>query len=581
MGGFLYCARRPGEHRAPIDATFRASIDVHRRRGLGLSDRIEEPDFTLLVFGKALATTPGILRFESGDFIASTGTLLYRGTAGRDALRALYEDFASGADVFTALLGQFAVVIKTRGALYAFNDFNGLYHVYADPDRTVVSNSFLSVARATRDPSISAQELFEYVAGGAMLGDRTLLRDVVRLDSRMIHRLRPADAQTPKRISVRSLTGATIEEQQDVAIDALLGTFRIIQRNFGGRVCAALSGGYDTRLMLALLRATGSAPALYVYGAADSDDVRVARDICHGEGLDLQVYDKSAHPRVDPENFRATLAAQFYFVDGLGPVGAFDGGADLFTRRQRADGGTLQLNGGGGEIFRDFWQLPETPIGVEAFVRARLDLPDPSMFTDALDPNGYIEAVAGKIRSMLGITREPLDFPRAQELYWRMRLRYWMGPNNSSNNVLSPAMTPFAEPSLTMPSSELPHSVKRNGVFQAGLIRRLDPRLARYPSAYGFNFYDPRRSPGWRAAVDRLRRGASLAPWLRARIPARRPPRVPTHRRMPFYLRRDYIDRVVGRRALRIADYMRVERIRDPDALNRALTVELVLGEML
>jgi asparagine synthase (glutamine-hydrolysing) len=132
-----------------------------------------------------------------------------------------------------------------------------------------------------------------------------------------------------------------------------------------------------------------------------------------------------------------------------------------------------------------------------------------------------------------------------------------------------------------MPSSELPHSVKRNGVFQAGLIRRLDPRLARYPSAYGFNFCDPRAPQGWRAAVDRLRRGASRAPWRRGRSPAPAPPPAPTHQGMPFYLRRDYIDRVVGRRALRIADYVHVERIRDPDALSRALTVEFVLGDLL
>jgi len=213
----------------------------------------------------------------------------------------------------------------------------------------------------------------------------------------MIHRLRPGYAQTPKRMSVSGLAGATMEEQQDVVADALLGIFRTIQRNFGGRVCAALSGGYDTRLMLALLRATGAAPALYVYGTADSDDVRVARDICRGEGLDLHVYDKSAHPRVDADGFRAALAAQFYLVDGLGPVGAVDDGADLFTRRRRAHGGNLQLNGGGGEIFRDFWKLPETPVGVEAFVRARLDVVAPSLFTDAFDPKAYVDAVAHQV----------------------------------------------------------------------------------------------------------------------------------------------------------------------------------------
>src|SRR5215469_212160 len=107
MGGFLYAARRSGERDAPVDGALSASIDVHRQRGLALSDRLDAPDFTLLVFGKALAASSGILRLESRDFVASTGTLLYRGVAGQAALRSLYEEFEPEADVFTAMNGQF------------------------------------------------------------------------------------------------------------------------------------------------------------------------------------------------------------------------------------------------------------------------------------------------------------------------------------------------------------------------------------------------------------------------------------------------------------------------------------------
>lgn len=574
MGGFLYAARQPGDSLEAVEQTLRASLEVHQKRGLRLSDRIVHPEFVVFVFAKAQATAPSVVRFESGDFIVGTGTLLYKAATGGEALRALYDDFCDEADVFTELIGHFGVFIRKQGALYLFNDFNGLYQVYSNAAGTVLSNSFLAVARSTRGRAVSRQELFEYLCGGAMLGDGTLLRDVVRLDSESVHRLLPDSGRTAKRISVQAMDGGdSVEDQLALVSDALSKTFRAIQKNFGGRVCAALSGGFDSRLMLALLRATGESPALYVYGAADSADVRIALDVCRGEGLSIQPYDKDTYERVALDVFRSVVAERFYFLDGLGPAGAFDSGADLLTRRQRSLGGALQLNGGGGEIYRDFWKLPESPIDVDVFVRTRLAVPPPAVFTDTFDPDGYVAALSRRVRSILDLSTATLSLRQAQELYWRMRLRYWMGPNNSANNVLSFALTPFSEPALTIPSAAIPHAVRYNGAFEAALIRRLDPNLARYPSIYGFNFYDPIPlgvPPGGR------RPGLFWLPLL-ARL--RRRHRGSTARARPFYLWDEYVGEVVDIRAMRIAEYVHLNRITDVDMLNRALTVELLLAD--
>src|SRR5262249_45427812 len=157
----------PGQSVEAIEDTLRDPLDVQRTRGLRLSDRIDEREFVVFVFAKALLTPPNVARFHKGDFIVATGTLLYKGSTGAEPLRALYEDFSAEADVFTELLGQFAVLVRKHGVLYVFNDFNGLYHVYSDPAKTVLSNSFLAVARSTRTQAISKQELFEYLSTGA------------------------------------------------------------------------------------------------------------------------------------------------------------------------------------------------------------------------------------------------------------------------------------------------------------------------------------------------------------------------------------------------------------------------------
>ena len=57
------------------------------------------------------------------------------------------------------------------------------------------------------------------------------------------------------------------------------GYFAAVAKIFGNRVTSALSGGYDSRLILAMLRRHGVAPHLFVYGNAGDQDVRLATAI--------------------------------------------------------------------------------------------------------------------------------------------------------------------------------------------------------------------------------------------------------------------------------------------------------------
>jgi hypothetical protein len=52
-----------------------------------------------------------------------------------------------------------------------------------------------------------------------------------------------------------------------------------VAASFGDRVTCALSGGYDSRLILALLRRHGVSPRVYVYGPPGDKDVELARTI--------------------------------------------------------------------------------------------------------------------------------------------------------------------------------------------------------------------------------------------------------------------------------------------------------------
>ena len=125
--------------------------------------------------------------------------------------------------------------------------------------------------------------------------------------------------------------------------------------------------GYDSRHLVALLRAVGAKPYLYVYGPPDAADVKVAKVIAEGEGFTLHHEDKRLQVQVEPDRFREIVAEQFHLHDGQGLYGAFGNGSDLATRRLRTQTAQLHINGSCGEIYRNVFssaQLPDAPRNV-------------------------------------------------------------------------------------------------------------------------------------------------------------------------------------------------------------------------
>mgnify|MGYP006951082563 CR=1 FL=1 len=57
------------------------------------------------------------------------------------------------------------------------------------------------------------------------------------------------------------------------------------------------------------------------------------------------------------------------FFDALPRDGIYDLGADRRTRLQQAADGSIALDGGGGEIFRNFFHLPDHAFTARDIVR--------------------------------------------------------------------------------------------------------------------------------------------------------------------------------------------------------------------
>src|SRR3954464_5067668 len=237
MGAFLYVRKAPGAGIEGVRRRYRGALASLAAKHLTEGQALDGGSFVLFLFQKRFVKSEQAVLFPGGDFIAAVGTLFYKGKTGAGALRRLYEDFDGPADLFSDLAGQFAVVVRKAGALYCFNDYFGIYHVYADERAEVVSSSFLAILSTLKDARLSPQAFYEYVFDGATYGDETLIQGIRRLDGSRIHGLQPRAQSMPKSCSLaRSGPPARFDDQVDAANADLVAYFEMLRAACGERL---------------------------------------------------------------------------------------------------------------------------------------------------------------------------------------------------------------------------------------------------------------------------------------------------------------------------------------------------------
>jgi hypothetical protein len=523
------------------------------------------------VYPKLNSDAPQVHAVDGGNFAFATGTLVYKGRAGTDALAQIWADNAAGRFERDRLRGVYALGLCVNDRLCLAIDALGTYKAYHDADWTTVSSAFLAVLGGHERPKLDRQGIYEYVFQAATYGGRTLVEGIRLLDHRQTVVLaerasvepRP-DASLPP---AENLSFAAHLERNVAALREWFGEFVSC---FGERIDTALSGGYDSRLILAVLRDRGVTPRLHVYGGPGDEDVRLARAIADGEHLDLIHVDKTHAKPVSAEALPGIVARNLDLLDAYPVDGIFDNGSDVATRVERADGDALALNGGGGEIFRNFFYLPDRALSLNEFIWTFYSQFDPASATGAFREDEYVDGLAAAVQHALGTKTQRLARRDVEQLYPAFRCRYWTGRNTSVNNRFGWALTPFVERTTVASAIDVPIVVKNHGRFEAALINAFSPSLARYPSAYGHDFASD--VPFKRRIKDQLT--LLRPPLLRRyafRIKARMQPPA-----------RDDADRswqvVVDPSFPVMREFFRIDQVRDRGQFLRICTLEYLLG---
>lgn len=516
---------------------------------------------------------PPTFHADGDDFIAVAGTLVFDGAIGQAALAGLLAAWTVPFTAWNRVGGQFALVVHKAACTTVATDYFGAFQLFHDEDYRTVTTSFLAAAEAQPRLGWHDQGVYEFAFNVFPIGDDTVFAEVRRLGPDAQLELGTKGVRHPVDKPLPAAPDALpLDERVRAAADTLSATARPFVEAWGNAMQAPLSGGLDSRLALGMLRAHGVRPHVYVYGEEGDDDVEIARAVGRAEGFEVELFNKPAHARIDPEDYPAIVGRNFDETDALVTDGGlFDNGGNAFARHARQAGGQLAVSGGCGEVFRNFFYLSNqrfTPRDVALAFFARFKRSDTS---PRFRPAAFLEAVAAKLGQALGRPPDrPLARTEVEQLYPRARCRAFFGREISLVGRHGGYFMPFLDHHVVAGALRIPMDLKRAGRFEAMLLHHIDPALARQPSAYGHDFAGPpsrdHRLSEWSTVIR--------PPWVRQQSYALRRRLGPIGDEHGGLFTPAFLGRVLDLHFPHMRSFFRVPAIEDRGLYRRVATLE-------
>lgn len=243
--------------------------------------------------------------------------------------------------------GQFGIVRATPSSLTVTTDFLGVRGLYwcRAGRTTLVANDVEVLARITGATALDPEGVAHFASMGWVLGRRTLCAGVERVPDGVRWSWNGAGPEPDRRTYFRRSTLAGRRSPLDARRLAgdLQSRLRAIDETVDTMRCP-LSGGLDSRVIMALLRSAGIDAEYFTQGNPDSGDVVAAEQLAAMLGLRHQVAVQS--PNDVSEQWEAVSKQIVEQNDGM--VSLWQSADAVRTDRLRDSGSAIMYGLGGG-----------------------------------------------------------------------------------------------------------------------------------------------------------------------------------------------------------------------------------------
>jgi len=476
-------------------------------------------------------------------------------------------------------MGIYALGVFKNGVLTLLTDALGSVKIYRSEHDEVISDSFAAALVGQPELEPDPQGAYEYAWSGSAFGQRTYVKGVTStpfnsllcLDDQ-ISLIQKPSPYGPVSASA-SLAGSSLDEAAASLVQALRKTFATYAKLYGDGVISALSGGFDSRLILALLLDAGVTPKLFVYGQPTDSDVVVAKKVSQAMGLalDARVNAATTEPAGE-EGYADRIARDFALFDGWNYAGVFGDSVGIDNRFARAKQG-LVLNGSLGEVYRNSFYLRDGSFSAHDVAAGVFSRFDERAMSASFDAQAYIATMAASMLQAIGQDYigldDRLDRHQVEMIHPLFRGRYWSSRDAGLNQRFGPMLYPFFDLESVRLTYDVPMAHKSLGRIEARMIEQLNPDLAAVVSDYGYRF--DQEPP----LKSRLSNQANLLRPLWARRLAYRA-KYRRKQAFPSYLETKKLQRVMDTSFPHMSALFHPQKINDPSVYNRVATMEYV-----
>lgn len=489
---FLYA---PCLAAAPDTQVFGAGIrSLAAFKAISLTDKAVTDVASVAVAGSSKTADKSIARSGDGKIcIAALGTWLplpAQSGLGGDWLVERYLS-AGVHGLARRLQGFFALLIIDQRSheAHVVTDRCGslhLYHRRFTNGHAVCTSS--AVLAAMGEARLDPVGVHEFVATGIIYEDRSLWDGIKKIGPATVLTLAAGREQIQPYWSFAEVQAEALDGND--AVDATYHGLTSVLKALPKRpepLISDLTGGYDSRLLLAGLLGAGRPFHTTVSGGPQHPDVQVAGRIASRLGL--------AHQHVDTADVvlpAEALNTAVRMTDG--EYDAFDYARILYVHRRLVADHGFSLNGSFGELARGYWwELLWPHLGarqtLDADMLARRRFAavpyDRSIFSDS----GQMD-LAPHMARVIGRAIEPVrDLPNTSQMdcvYYTLRMQRWQGRIASTTNQLWPAFSPIAFAQVLDPILAARAGTRFRSLLVRKLFARHAPGLSKIPLEHGY-----------------------------------------------------------------------------------------------
>jgi asparagine synthase (glutamine-hydrolysing) len=415
----------------------------------------ERRDVVLLLSGECFvdAETRTGLRQKGHELGQAAGSWLVH----------LYEE--EGDRFFEKLNGLFSglLIDKRQGKAFLFNDRYGVERIYSHEtrDATYFASEAKALLRVLPELRAFDQEgVAQFLTFGCTLGQRTLFRGVQLLPGASVWFFENGKCQKRKYFFPE-----TWESQSILPAEAFVAEFRetfqrILPRYFESesRIGISLTGGQDSRMIMACLPKAGERPVCYTFSGEKRDtlDALLAARVAEVCGLEHQIL------RIGPDffsDFASHVDRTVYVTDGyLGSLGAHE----IYLHNQARALSPVRVTGVfGGEILR----------GVSMF--------KPLHLVPRLVSADLAGSVSSYMRRWSHDGAHPVTFAAFREI---PELRFALVGASRSQVTFR---TPYLDNEIVALAYRAPETVRMSSDCTLSLVKANNPSLSKVPTDMG------------------------------------------------------------------------------------------------